>query len=118
MTDYILPVDLHNQIVDAAYQSRGFSPEESAQAARFCQLAAWHGIKTHNAIKALHLDDLFGSRNPNNPGCVPNASIDILPSKFKATECWNANRKLGMATLNPLLMARALKGGARCSIKC
>ena len=23
-----------------------------------------------------------------------------------------------MATLNPLLMARALKGGARCSIKC
>ena len=47
----------------------------------FCELAAWHGIKTHNAIKALHLDELFGSKAG---GCKPGATIEKLPSKYKA----------------------------------
>ena len=39
--DYILPVDQHNAIVDAAYRKRGFTADEAAQATRFCEMAAW-----------------------------------------------------------------------------
>ncbi len=97
MPEFILPVATHNAIVTAAYRKRGFTADEAADAARFCQLAAWHGIKTHNAIKALHLDDHFGSGNVKKQGCVPGATIDKKPSRFKAAQVWNANRKLGQA---------------------
>lgn len=95
--ELVLPVEIHNDLVTAAYQHRGYSLDESKQAARFCQLAAWHGIKTHNAIKALHLDELFGSGNKQHPGCVPNATLVKYPSRFEAAQKWNANRKLGQA---------------------
>ena len=97
MSNLIFPVDQHNALVAAAYQHRGFTAEESEQAARFCELAAWHGIKTHNAIKALHLDHLFGSGNKDNPGCVPAAKIEKKSSRFKAAQQWDAQRKLGQA---------------------
>ena len=97
MPELVLPADLHNRIVEAAYRRRGYTADESAQAARFCELAARHGIKTHNALKALHLDDHFGSGNKQRQGCVPGAMIEKLPSRFKATQVWNANRKLGQA---------------------
>lgn len=98
MSDYILPIDTHNRIVEAAYRARGFDADESGAAARFCAMASWHGIRTHNALKALHLDELFGSGNKANPGCVPGAKIEKLdPGRFKAAERWNANRKLGQA---------------------
>ncbi|MEX0885350.1 MAG: Ldh family oxidoreductase [Phycisphaeraceae bacterium] len=95
--DQVLPVDLHNEIVQAAYRKRGYTAEEASQAARFCELAAWHGIKTHNALKALHLDDHFGSGNKHLQGCVPGARIEQLETRFKAAAKWNANRKLGQA---------------------
>lgn len=95
--ELVLPVESHNSLVNAAYQHRGFSAVESEQAAKFCEMAAWHGIKTHNALKAIHLDELFGSGNKKNPGCVPNATIIKKPSKFEAAQKWNANRKLGQA---------------------
>ena len=94
-TNYIMPVKLHNDLVAAAYIHRGFTQDEAEAAARFSELTAWHGIKTHNAIKALHLDEHFGSKAG---GCKPGAAIEKLPSKFKATQRWNANRKLGQAT--------------------
>lgn len=94
--ELVLPIELHSRIVEAAYRQRGYTAEESAQAARFCQLAAWHGIKTHNALKGLHLDHLFGS-GAKPQGCVPGAKIEKLPSQFAAAEKWNANRKLGQA---------------------
>ena len=97
MSDPILSVDLHNQIVSAAYIQRGFTPDEAQQAARFCELAAWHGIKTHNALKAIHLDHLFGSGNTANPGCVPGAAIEKLGSRFPAAQQWDAHKKLGQA---------------------
>jgi L-2-hydroxycarboxylate dehydrogenase (NAD+) len=96
--EYVFPVELHNALVSAAYQARGYTAAESAEAARFCELAARHGIKTHNALKALHLDHLFGSGNTRKKGCVPGATIEKLPTKFKAVQKWNANRKLGQAT--------------------
>jgi len=95
--EYVIPVGKHNEIVNGAYRKRGYSAEESTQAVRACELAARHGIKTHNALKAVHLDDLFGSGNKSNPGCVPGATIIKKPSKFEAAQKWNANRKLGQA---------------------
>jgi len=92
--NYIMPVEQHNALVAAAYRARGFAEQEAEQAARFCQLAAWHGIKTHNAIKALHLDELFGSKKG---GCTAGAKVDVLPTKHAAAARWNANKKLGQA---------------------
>lgn len=93
----VLSPELHNQIVEAAYIKRGYTADEARQASRFCELAARHGIKTHNALKALHLDDHFGSGNRKLQGCVPGATIERLPSRFPAAQKWNANRKLGQA---------------------
>ena len=93
-TTFIMPPAVHNQLVSAAYQKRGFLPDEANAAAITAESASRHGIKTHNAIKALHLDEHFGSKAG---GCKPAAKIEKLPSKFKAVARWNANRKLGQA---------------------
>ncbi|MFN0129807.1 MAG: Ldh family oxidoreductase [Verrucomicrobiales bacterium] len=94
---HIVPVALHNDLVRAAYLQRGFTESEALDAARFCELAATHGIRTHNAIKALHLDDHFGSKAG---GCVPGAEIrDVTPSgRFATSRIWDAQRKLGQST--------------------
>ncbi|MEM0897642.1 MAG: Ldh family oxidoreductase [Verrucomicrobiota bacterium] len=90
-------LESHFSLVKAAYAARGFSETECEDAARFCELATTHGIRTHNALKALHLDDLFGSKAG---GCVPGAEIeDVSPSnRFAASRIWNANKKLGQST--------------------
>jgi L-2-hydroxycarboxylate dehydrogenase (NAD+) len=89
-----MPAGVHNAIVAGAYRKRGYTAEEADAAARTGESAARHGIKTHNAIKALHLDGHFGSKAG---GCKPGAAVERLPSKFKAVARWNANRKLGQA---------------------
>ncbi len=91
---HIVPAETHHRLVATAFQNRGFDAEEAAAAARFSELASLHGIRTHNAIKALHLDHLFGSAAG---GCVPGAEIEVYPSRFEASEAWNANLKLGQA---------------------
>ena len=58
---YIIPEQEHNKLVTLAYKHRGYSQEEAEDAAKFCSFASAHGVRTHNAIKALHLDELFGS---------------------------------------------------------
>jgi L-2-hydroxycarboxylate dehydrogenase (NAD+) len=93
-TTYVMPAEVHNAIVSAAYRKRGFMADEADAAAKMGEAASRHGIKTHNAIKALHLDDHFGSKAG---GCKPGATIEKLPSRFKATQRWNCNRKLGQA---------------------
>lgn len=93
-TYFIVPADRHNALVEKAYLARGYSAEEAAAGARFCQTASRHGIRTHNALKALHLDDLFGSKVG---GWVPGAEIELLPSRFAAAESWDGHRKLGQA---------------------
>jgi len=94
-TYYIVPETDHNSLVQAAYEHRGYLSDESAEAARFCAEASRHGIRTHNGIKALHLDHLFGS---GSKGCVPGAQIEEIPSRFPSTKIWNANKKLGQST--------------------
>lgn len=91
---YIVPTEQHDHLVRDAYLARGYNTAEAEAAARMCSNASQHGIRTHNALKALHLDELFGS---GSGGCVPDAKIEIIESKFKAVQTWNANRKLGQA---------------------
>ena len=94
MGEWVLAPELHDRIVVAAYRKRGYASREARQAAEIARLAAWHGIKTHNSIKALHLDDMFGSKVG---GCVPNAKVEKLKSPYRAVQKWNGNRKLGQA---------------------
>lgn len=94
-TYFIVPVSQHNALAEAAYRHRGYLAEEAADGARLCAEASRHGIRTHNAIKALHLDHLFGS---GSKGCVPGARIEEVPSRFAAAKVWNANKKLGQPT--------------------
>ncbi|MBT8038631.1 MAG: Ldh family oxidoreductase [Gammaproteobacteria bacterium] len=91
-TFYVVPRDEHHALVKAAYAARGYDSAEAEAAARFCDMASTHGIRTHNAIKALHLDHLFGS---GSGGCVPGAEIEQRPSRFAASEIWDCRKKLG-----------------------
>ena len=93
-TFHVVPVAAHEAIVRGAYLKRGFAADEAEHAARLATAATTHGIRTHNAIKALHLDELFGSQAG---GCVPQVAIRKLPSRFKAAEIWDARKKLGQA---------------------
>ena len=70
---FIVPPPMHNALVERAYRHRGYTAEEARDGARFCELAATHGIRTHNAIKAIHLDELFGSKVG---GCTPGAKLE------------------------------------------
>ena len=94
-TYYVVPESQHNALVEAAYRHRGYLADEATEGAKFCAEASRHGIRTHNALKALHLDHLFGS---GSQGCVPGAQIEEKPSRFAATKIWNANKKLGQST--------------------
>jgi ureidoglycolate dehydrogenase (NAD+) len=89
---HVVPESLHDQLVSAAFARRGYQPDEVAPMARLCREAALHGIRTHNAIKALHLDHLFGARVG---GCVPGAQVEKISTRFGATQVWDAHRKLG-----------------------
>jgi LDH2 family malate/lactate/ureidoglycolate dehydrogenase len=93
-TYYIVPREKHDALVKTAYLARGYNEAEANAAARFCGSASYYGIRTHNAIKALHLDDLFGSKVGR---WKPGAKIDKLRNRFVASEIWNANYKLGQA---------------------
>ena len=93
-TYYIIPQEKHDNLVKNAYLGRGYNADEAAAGARFCSAAAYYGIRTHNAIKALHLDEIFGSKVGR---WKPGAKIDKQPSRFAAAEIWNGNYKLGQA---------------------
>lgn len=93
-TYYIVPKEIHDTLVTRAYLKRGYNADEAAAGARFCSSASYYGIRTHNAIKALHLDELFGSKVGR---WKPGAKIDKITSRFAAAEIWNANFKLGQA---------------------
>ncbi len=91
---HVIPKEIHDRLVTQAYLHRGYDADEAAAGARFCASAAHHGIRTHNAIKALHLDELFGSKVGR---WKPGAKIEKWPSRFLASEIWNGNNKLGQA---------------------
>ena len=92
---FIVPNETHNDLVKKAYHHRGFDESECEAAAKFSAYATTHGIRTHNALKALHLDDLFGSKAG---GCKPSAQILKKESRFESSEVWDCQFKLGQAT--------------------
>jgi L-2-hydroxycarboxylate dehydrogenase (NAD+) len=94
-TFHIVPEAQHNALIAAAYRHRGFLSDEAEEGAHFCAEASRHGIRTHNGLKALHLDHVLGS---GSQGCVPGAQIEERPSRFAAAKIWNANKKLGQST--------------------
>ena len=93
-TFHVVPVARHESLVRAAYLARGFAETEAMDAARLATAATRHGIRTHNAIKAIDLDSHFGSKAG---GCVPRATIRRLPSRFDACQTWDACKKLGQS---------------------
>ncbi|HEY3763016.1 MAG TPA: Ldh family oxidoreductase [Verrucomicrobiae bacterium] len=93
-TYYVIPQEKHDALVTKAYLKRGYDAAEAAAGARFCSAAAYYGIRTHNVLKALHLDELFGSKVGR---WKPGAKIEKLPSRFAAAEMWNGHNKLGQA---------------------
>ncbi len=92
---HTVPESRHNTLIASAYRHRGYFADEADEGARFCAEASRHGIRTHNGLKALHLDEVLGS---GSKGCVPGAQIEERPSRFPAVRIWNANRKLGQST--------------------
>ncbi|MBG30991.1 MAG: lactate dehydrogenase [Opitutae bacterium] len=90
----VVSQEIHDDLVCAAFRHRGFDEAEALAAAQFSAYATKHGIRTHNALKALHLDELFGSAVG---GCAPSAKIEIKQKRFDACQTWNANKKLGQA---------------------
>ena len=52
-TFYVVSESDHNELVNAAYVHRGYSADEGAAAAKFAAYASHHGIRTHNALKAV-----------------------------------------------------------------
>jgi len=93
-TYYIVPHKKHDSLVTQAYLQRGYDAEEARAGTWFCSRAAHYGIRTHNALKAIHLDDVLGSKVGR---WVPQAKIKKFPSRFAASEVWNGNYKLGQA---------------------
>ena len=94
MTYHVLTAAQHNDLITAAYLHRGYLADEAADATRFCEMASRHGIRTHNGIKALHLDHLFGSATG---GCKPGADIKVIGRPFEASQVWDGNLKLGQS---------------------
>jgi len=90
----VIPLEVHNEIVLKNFLKRGYDQQEAEAYAKIGALASWHGIRTHNAIKAISLDDHFGSKVG---GFVPKAKVEVLSSKFKAFEQWNSHKKSGPA---------------------
>merc|ERR550514_2514546 len=64
-------------------------------------------VRTHNGLKGLHLDDTLGSQS-TPAGCVPNAKIEKLESKYPTVQKWNCNYKLGQAVAKEA-MERAMQ---------
>jgi L-2-hydroxycarboxylate dehydrogenase (NAD+) len=94
-TFYVVPEAQHNALIAAVFRKRGFSNIEAAAGARLGADATRHGVRTHNGIKALHLDHVIGSAAG---GCVPKAKIEKIATRFRGAQVWNANRKHGQAT--------------------
>ena len=89
---YVVPEKSHNLLITKAFIDRGYDETEAESWVRICADATRHGVHSHNAIKAIHLDKVFGS---GGGGCVPGADIETRRGKFAAAQIWDANNKCG-----------------------
>ncbi len=108
---YVFPEDLHTRLVAEVYMSRGYDREESEVAAHYAAMASKYGIKTHAALKALHLEHLFAH------GCglaKGGAKMEVVDTGYAAVAKINANYKLGQPVARfamQLAMEKAEKYG-------
>jgi L-2-hydroxycarboxylate dehydrogenase (NAD+) len=89
---FVVPRAWHDQLIDASYRRRGYTAEEAAAATENAADAVMHGVRTHNGIKALHVEERF---RQSGGGARVGAKIRKLPTRFSASEIWDADRKLG-----------------------
>jgi L-2-hydroxycarboxylate dehydrogenase (NAD+) len=89
---YVVPRDQHDALVRSVYRHRGYSDDEAAAAAEMAAEATWHGVRTHNAIRALQIEAKHAG---HGGGSRPQAQVRRLPSRFPAAEIWDARHKLG-----------------------
>jgi len=89
---YVVPPPWHDEVIAAVYRARGFAADEAQAAAAAAADAAWHGIRTHNGIKALKIEK---KARAGGGAAVPGARVRRLPCPFAASEIWDAGRKLG-----------------------
>ncbi len=95
MSDFLaVPRKDHDALVANAFLKRGFKADEVAPGTYLCAEAARHGVRPHIALRALYNDHYFGSKTG---GCVPGAEVEVVSSRFAASETWNANKKFGPA---------------------
>lgn len=87
-----ITVDEHKNLVYSFFHGRGYDSEECESMVKICHDAAAHGIRSHNAVKAIHLEKLFGSQVG---GCIPGAKIEKYNGNFPSVEIWDSNKKLG-----------------------
>jgi L-2-hydroxycarboxylate dehydrogenase (NAD+) len=92
---FVVSPDQHTELIKAAFMARGYSEEESLVVAEFCTKASWNGVSSHNGLKAIAVDDVFGAGNKHGQGSVPGNTYKKLLSQFKAVERWDANRCCG-----------------------
>jgi L-2-hydroxycarboxylate dehydrogenase (NAD+) len=89
---YVLSEKSHACLVKKAFIARGYDETEAESWVRICADATRHGVHSHNAIKAIHLDKVFGS---GGGGCIPGADTETRQGRFEATRIWDANKKCG-----------------------
>ena len=100
---YVVAPELHDEIVRKAFMARDYDEEEATSAAGVCRFATHHGNQTHNSLKALDVDEYFGSVTG---GCVPKQRWEVLPSRFAGVERWDAKKCNGFLVADAA-MARA-----------
>lgn len=113
----VVPPATHDEIVGAAFKARGYNDEEVEAAVSHCRRATHHGVSSHNGIKALHVDDIFGTGRQHSPGCVPGAVPEVLSSRFSAVQRWDARRASGFKVARDAMeaaMAMAESHGIGC----
>ncbi|MFI5358356.1 MAG: Ldh family oxidoreductase, partial [Opitutales bacterium] len=99
---YVVPLARHNALIAATYRCRGYTADEAGAAAENAAAAVWHGNRTHNGIKALHIEQ---KHRASGGGSVPGAAVRRLPGRFAASEVWDAGRKLGQAVARDAIEA-------------
>ena len=98
----VVPRAWHDDVIGSTYRKRGYNAGEAGAAVTNAAAAATHGIRTHNGIKALHIES---KHRASGGGSVPGAVIRPVPTRFAASEVWDAKRKLGQAVAHEAMEA-------------
>ncbi|MDA7524443.1 Ldh family oxidoreductase [Verrucomicrobia bacterium] len=89
---FVIDSKWHDKVVQTAFENIGYTQQETLQVVRNCRGALENGVRTHNAIKALHLESLFGSKVG---GTVCGANIIKKKGRFSSVRVWDAQKKIG-----------------------